>query len=89
LAKTCKIWVRQFDWYAATSRFVWQGEKIQVRIFLPRLRPRVTEIYDAFSLLAVITTIWRTFQEHFTLENQKFDDFLVQIKAQAKKRNYS
>jgi hypothetical protein len=36
-----------------------------------------------------MATIWRRFQEHFTLKNRNLFDFLVQIKAQAKKRNYS
>jgi hypothetical protein len=30
MAKAWKIWVRQFDWYAAASRFTLKGPEVQV-----------------------------------------------------------
>jgi hypothetical protein len=34
MGKAWKIWVSQFDWYAAASRFTLKGAEVQVGIFM-------------------------------------------------------
>jgi hypothetical protein len=106
MAKAWKIWVCQFDWHEAASRFILRGAEVQVGILMSSLGPGMTEIFDAFGLSTVeekvVATIRRKLEEHFALdtnislqrlnlfrmrqlETQKFDEYLVQVKAQAKK----
>jgi hypothetical protein len=70
MAKAWKIWVRQFDWYAAASRFTLKNAEVQVGICMFSFGPGVTEIFDAFGVSAkeekVVATIRRRLGEHFT-----------------------
>jgi hypothetical protein len=69
MAKAWKIWVHQFDWYAA-SRFSLKSASVQGAIIMSSLGPGMTEIFDVFGLLAqeekVVATIRRRFEENFT-----------------------
>jgi hypothetical protein len=52
MVKACKIWVRQFDWYAVASRFSLKGAEVQVGIFMFWLGPGVRKIFDEFGFMA-------------------------------------
>jgi hypothetical protein len=76
--------MRQFDRYAAASRFTMKGAEVEIGIFVSSHGPGVTEIFDAFGLSAqeekVVATIRGTFyarQEYFTTKVEFVQDVTI------------